>query len=192
MRTSCALLGALLFTAFLSTASAGPVTWTILSGNFTDGGTFSGSFQYDETTQSVGAYSIQTIGGSTAGFPDLLYSSTTKTVDPYVNGFGGLTSISFYDIAGTPAYGGRYRSLILEFSGTLTNGGGLFNIDPAAIGSGSLECYNCDPYREVASGGSITSRAAGIDAAVPEPASLTFAGTGLAFLLWRAIARRRS
>ena len=177
--------------AQMPAAQAGLVTWTLSNVQFDDGGSVSGYFQFDAVNLTVANYNLVTTGGNATNFPGLTYSSTTKTVDPYYNGFGGLASISFYDVApNNTVGGGAYRSLILEFNGLLTNLGGSFSVDAGALSSGSIECYNCNPNRKVVSGGSITGvPVAEVDpsSSTPEPGTLGLitAGSIAAFVLRR-------
>src|SRR5262245_61748591 len=58
----------------LPTLEAAPVTWTVVGGTFSDGGTMTGSLTYDAATFTCGSYSLSVSGGNTGDFPPLTYA----------------------------------------------------------------------------------------------------------------------
>lgn len=124
-----------------------PVQWTLSDVRFADGGTASGSFIYDADTTELSAWSVSVAGGNTGSFPALTYGSANST---------------FYSDSG---FGNPQPTLVLEIDAIrrqlrmtplapLTNAGGTvsLNLDTAGGNSGSIECFNCGPSREITAG----------------------------------------
>ena len=57
--------------ATAQSARADLIQWT-LSGDYSDGGTFSGTFTYDNVADDVTAYNISTTGGTSGIGPECL------------------------------------------------------------------------------------------------------------------------
>jgi uncharacterized protein (TIGR03437 family) len=148
---------------FLLTAGValcGPVTWTLSSAVFNDGGTLSGTFVFDADTGTVSNWNLATTTGSTlTGFTYTPASSTSS-----FTAAGSAVQCP----AGNCIYfnnNGNTRYLILGFAPALTDGGGTANLDLDGANSGaSYECLNCGTYRYLTSG-SVTA---------PLPQTLSF------------------
>lgn len=128
------------------TVQAPPKTWTLQGVTFSDGGTASGWFTYDATTQQISSWNIAVSGGNTNLFPTFVYTPTLSSADRSSDGvsmrygFGGPINPAFQ----------RKRWLTFVFNAPLTNAGGSVGI---AIDSPWVaECYSCDPYRRIVSG----------------------------------------
>lgn len=145
-------------------AQATPVTWTLGGVTFEDGGTASGSFTWDATTSTAGAFNISTAGGSF--LTPFTYDSTTSF-------FYGENY--FYSPSLLWAANDYSRYINFGFLTALTDAGGMvvlqtgFNSGTA----GGWECYNCNSVRGV-TGGYVTT------SSVPEPATLALFGIALA------------
>ena len=147
-------------------ASAAALTWN-LNAQFVDGGTATGTFDYDATNGVLSQFDIKTLAGSSPSnlfFPGTTYASGPST--------GSLESaIRLQLINGD-------RSLQALFADPLTNAGGTISLVPAfsfeklAFGGGLAV------IRDVANG-TVTSSAA----AIPTPALLPgLIGLGLGAL----------
>lgn len=161
-------LATVLFAFTASVALAGPVTWNV-NASFTDGGTLTGSFVFDASTNSVSTWNLTVSGGNTIQFPD--YTYTTDAVPVYYSGFFYPEIQLVFHIPATP------RLLVLSTVAPLTDAGGTVNlIGFVDVANFSGECHNCDPYRVLAEGGTL---AASESSAVPEPtpwSMMTLAG----------------
>ncbi|MFN7933869.1 MAG: hypothetical protein U0R19_11100 [Bryobacteraceae bacterium] len=100
-----------LLLAIAAMASAAPVTYNV-SGNFDTGGTFSGWFTLDGSTNSITESNITTTADP--GFPSVTYTSS-GTGSPYIQGndpsvpsdfsvlfFGPTGGLMFFWLSGTP------------------------------------------------------------------------------------------
>lgn len=155
MRTLCFLAAALLL--FVPAATAVPVTWTLDSVSFNDGGTASGWFIADADAPAVTSFEISVAGGNTANFPEFTYTSASVGQSAAFNPF----IVIFH--SGDSSQFGVERQLRLAFVTALTNAGGTVLLDVTS--PAMSECYNCSPYRAVT--GAVTSVEA-----VPEPATM--------------------
>lgn len=173
-----ALLGAVGALALSTTASATPVLWTLNNAVFIDGGIATGSFVWDADTQSFGAYDIFVSGGSNSAFPDAEYTNALEYVPPIYKDriVDGVEYIYFGFVLPQfePNYGNA-RSIRVPVVTALTNAGGTVAMLTSSPFGG--ECYNCNPWRALASG-YLTGEPA---PAVPEPASwaMMIGGLGL-------------
>lgn len=144
-----------------SPALAVPVTWNLNNVTFTDGGTATGSFTFDDAANAVSTFSIMVAGGNTDTFPAVTYDNS----DAGAFLFNAATfGFSLNDST---------REIRFVTDAALTSAGGSVNLTSGGL---AAECYNCSPYRLYASG---TLQAG----AVPEPATwammlLGFAGVG--------------
>ena len=138
-------------------ASAQNRTWTIEGGAFTDGATFSGSFNYDDLTDVYSNWNIVTTPGVLPGFNYNTANSYAFPNQLSTNSVAFLTNIT------TDSY------LNLAFASELSSAGSYAflpqNWNPNANSYlGSWECDNCTIVRGVMSG-QVTSVVSG----VPEP-----------------------
>lgn len=165
------LNAALLAAAFLSApmvAYAIPVTWTLSGVTFDDGGTASGSFDFDASLSDETAYSNISI--------------TTTTV-------GAYTGSSSYRGAGFnpneakmfDAYSNDGHSLFLRFDSALTGAAGtsvLTNSGGFASMETLFDLYDYSFLDRYVTAGSVTTLAS--VAAVPEPETYALMLAGLA------------
>ena len=132
MRAVLCRIGLLLILAS-ATAFSAPLTWTFSGVTFDDGGTLSGTFDYDAGTGTLGNYNIVASAGSTLG---------AFTYIPSNSSGGGFV---FFSNATFPIGGGlsENRVLVLQFATPLTNAGGTSAIAVNLNGAGPRECLNC-------------------------------------------------
>ncbi len=125
-------------------ASASPVAWTLQGVTFTDGGTASGSFVYDATTNTYSSVNITTTAGSVVlTGATLQYVSTGFT--PASSGV--LTAASnAANLTGT-------RAFALFFSPVLSNAGGSVSLTGQEASCADAACTNpAAPSRSVSAG----------------------------------------
>ena len=143
-------------------ASASPILWTLSGVTFADGGTASGSFDYDAATNTYSLVNITTTGGSITG-------ATYLALDPGFASTSGILSVvpnaGLGDFTGTPL-------LALGFGPHLSALGGTSSI---LAGSGEGTCINTT----CSMGTSLRNVTAGSVTAVPEPSTLTLLGAAL-------------
>jgi hypothetical protein len=157
----------LLLTSALAIAPvsfASTVTWNLNNVTFSDGATASGSFNFDADTNTLTTWNISVTSGVLSAFT---YSPTDSTAGSYFQVAGYQDELLFM-------VNGSTRQLRLTPVYALTDSGGTDPIDLNTFGngSGSVECNNCAPYREVVSGSLAT--------ATPEPGSVALLGLGFA------------
>lgn len=112
-------LAALCMTVVFSPkATATPVTWYLDDVTFTGGGTASGQFTFDATTDTYSGISISTSGGS---LPAITYTGD----------FSALSSALSLDATNNIAA----RFFFLGFASALTNGGGTVNLSGVSFES---------------------------------------------------------
>jgi hypothetical protein len=154
----------LLVTLLVSlTANAAPVTWTVNSLMFDDGGTGSGTFSYDADTNTYSNIDILTTAGTAStGAPYM------SVIDFAPNDADYLT-VMVVPLAGT-------HSLELSFAASLTNAGGIIAIEGVGESLCGQECmYPAVRLRDITSGQI---------SAVPVPAAVWLFGSALAGLGW--------
>jgi hypothetical protein len=111
-----------------SLVGAAPLVWTLSGVTLADGGSVTGSFTYDATTNTYSAINVTTSGGTSPGY-------TYTAYDP--NALGGQKS---YFLSAVPNPGlANFEGtpiLVIEY-GSLTNAGGTSSIN--VISSNSFE-----------------------------------------------------
>ena len=154
-------------------AHAGVATWTLNGVTFADGGTVSGSFDYDADTNTISDWSLDIAGGDTGTFPVITLDTGNSTV------FIGNTGDPQDRI--TFSLNGDTRQLRMTPVDALTNMGGTTDLDLATGGGGSggVECFNCSTFRLI-NGGSLESYA-DISIAKSDDPDPVLAGTQLTY-----------
>ncbi len=145
---------------------ASTVTWNLSNVTFSDAATASGSFDLNADTNAVTNWNISVSAGVLSAFT---YTPDNSTAGSYFQVPGYENELLFM-------MNGTTRQLRLTPLSTLTNLGGTVpvNLNTFGNGSGSVECYNCAPYREVVSGTLMTG--------TPEPAAVSLLGLGVAIV----------
>jgi hypothetical protein len=162
-----------------TSAQAAMKLWTINNAVFNDGGTWTGSFEWDATTQTFGNYSWTVSGGDTTTFPAVTYNNANAVVAASHGNFAyGTDQIHLYSFNTTAADPNvLFRSLYLTTVAELPNTGGTMQLDFTS-GYAAGECDNCAPYRPLVSGFLTSDITPG---GVPEPANwaLMIGGIGM-------------
>ena len=174
-------LAVILFGLAGTMAHAGVVvTWTFQNATLNDGGTINGSYNYDATLNLITNWSVTTSGGDTVTFPALNYNPGDSTAGVANDFQFNLTDAAAFCCSNP----NQPRILNVALAAPMTDAGGSINLITG--NSGTVECYNCNPFRSAA-GGSVV----GVEAVVPEPASgvLVFGAAALAAMIGRM--RRR-
>jgi len=184
MRTLITIIALAAVVGIAPATQAAPLTWTVVNGVFTDQATLTGSFVYNADTDTVSDFHLTVSGGDTATFPGLTYA---PGADFSGSGFMDLV-FRFTDSAPNPfsvVNPDKIRVLSLSALSPLTNAGGIVPLVPLVGIDGSVECYNCTPFRLLT--GSLAATSA---APVPEAGSLSLVAAGLAlgFLRFRKLA----
>jgi hypothetical protein len=161
------------------TSSSG-LTWTLDNVTFDDGGIATGTFDYDASSNSIVDFNITVSGGDEAAFPPFTYDPTTTKLAEYLDvtncDSGGncrrVVSVSFKidpSISST-----NLRLLALVTTVPLTDAGGTIplNTTTHVPNFPSVECYNCNPYREVVTGSLVAI--ASTPAPTPTPTDVPF------------------
>jgi len=182
-RSLIAALGLLVLLSLPSIASADGATWTLSGVTFDDGGTASGSFTYDATTNKYTLISVTTTAGT------LLSGASYNSLSPCC--LDSDTGLAFgpnvADFTNTPA-------LFLLFSAPLTNAGGTISLmfgflDPS-LDSAEDFCTNSDCTalsERLVTGGEVV----GVPStAVAEPSAISLLIVGLIVLLVGSILRK--
>jgi len=145
-------------------SSASTVSWNLNNVTFSDGATASGAFTFDADSNTLSDWNVSVTSGVLSAFT---YSPANSTAGSYFQETGYQDELLFM-------VNGSTRQLRLTPLDALTDSGGIdpINFNTFGNGSGSVECYNCAPYREVVSGSFAT--------ATPEPGSMALLGLGFA------------
>jgi hypothetical protein len=150
-------------------ANAGLIQWS-LSGDFSDGGTFSGSFTYNNATDAVTVWSFATNGGNSGIGPNTYSSSSTG--DYFT---GGASDIGFDTEVGISAPNYLYEDL--EFTDLTYATPGTIALTGAEYGTSCYFLGGCG-----LDGPSRTISGTAIGVGVPEPASASLLLAGIAVL----------
>ncbi len=162
-------------------AQAAPITWNLSNVGFADGGTASGSFQYDADTGSYSNIAITTTQVASFG-------ATYGTPNPVNPGNASLLLVIAdlpplaIDLTGTPA-------LALSFTSPLTNLGGTSDIISRSLGGFSFESTCSLASCSVVSGSTRDVVSGQVTTNVPAPATAALLSLAL---VGGALARRRS
>jgi hypothetical protein len=112
--------------SFANSASAVPLTWTLMSAVFNDGGSATGSFIFNADTNVYSNFGISVTGGDTTSFPPFTYSPTTSSLS-------GDDNDTFLLMRSNENPG---RFLVLGFlAEPLTDAGGVVPITTAVSGA---------------------------------------------------------
>ena len=173
-KTALLLLASSLVIAPVSFAST--VTWNLDNVTFSDDATASGSFNFDADSNTLSDWNISVTSGVLSAFT---YSPSDSTAGSYFQVAGYQDELLFM-------VNGSTRQLRLTPLDALTDSGRTdpVNLNTFGNGSGSVECFNCAPYREVVSGSFAT--------ATPEPRSIAFLALGIVSLSFWVHKRRNS
>jgi hypothetical protein len=159
-----------------SIASADGITWTLSGVTFDDGGTASGSFIYDATTNAYSSIDISTTATST--FAGATYTGLS----------GGFGSSSTGMLLGPVGDLTNTDLLFIMFAAALTDLGGTVSLD--GVGEGTCDNTDCSDNTLIRS---ITAgEVVGTPVSTPEPSGLLLLGMGLVALLVSAAIRKVS
>lgn len=153
-------------------ASAERITWNLENITFADGATATGSFTIDRDTKTWWDFNVSSTGGTLAAFT--FNGSNSHFI------FGGYGPNSYMMLT----HDGR-RYINFSFIDALTgaNAQGTHLINPEF----SWECYNCNPWRRIASG-AVTAEST----AVPEPGTLGMLLPALGMIGWMSRRRKKA
>lgn len=163
-----------------SIASADGITWTLSGLTFDDGGTASGSFNYDAVTNTYSAINVTTTTGTTltgatyTSLSDLASSSDT----------GLLFGASSVDLTGISL-------LMLLFDAPLTNSGGIVQVALLPPNDG-IEAICTSSDCSTFSSRSVTGGEVIGTVVTPEPPAISLLSIGLIVLLVTAAIRKVS
>jgi hypothetical protein len=127
-------------------AAAADIAWLLDGVTFTDGGTASGYFVYNADTGGFGDFSLSTSGGNTTDFPPFVYDETDAFGSTHQFDAGLQPSLLFTQ----DGSGSQLRQFRVTPTDALTDAGGTTVI--VLDYTGSNECFNCNPFRHIASG----------------------------------------
>jgi hypothetical protein len=145
-------------------AAAALLTWTVTGGAFNDGGTLSGTFVKDSTSNAVTNWNLSVAGGG-AFFPARSYTPSNSTFSSLALSGNPIASSIF------SASDEAFRELRLTPVAPLDGSATTVNLD-VAFGNGNVECFNCSPFRTISAGTLVLSAASPgvtIDSVIPSP-----------------------
>ena len=174
-RALITVAGLLVFFCLPSIASADGVTWDLMNVTLSGGGTASGSFVYDSTTNTLSDVNITTSAGTSFA------GATYLAANPGF-GFGSYLGPTFFEMTFVPnpslsAVGTPILVLISTPGGFPNSPAGTEIV--LAAGSGEYTCGNS----ACSARGSTLRFLSGDVVAAPEPSSLLLLGLGLAGLM---------
>ncbi len=146
---------------------ASTVTWNLSDVTFSDGASATGNFQFDADSNTFSSWNINVTAGALSAFT---YTNANSSPFDGVQASGYQPTFFF-------SQNGSTRQLRITPLTALTDAGGTvaINLNTWGGGSGSVECDNCTPYRNIVSGSLTTDSLGG----VPEPGSMCLLGIGL-------------
>ena len=146
---------------------ASTVTWNLSDVTFSDGASATGNFQFDADSNTFSSWNINVTAGALSAFT---YTNANSSPFDGVQASGYQPTFFF-------SQNGSTRQLRITPLTALTDAGGTvaINLNTWGGGSGSVECDNCTPYRNIVSGSLTTDSLGG----VPEPGSMGLLGIGL-------------
>lgn len=161
---------------FPQASTASIVNWSLNGVTFSDGATASGNFDWNADSQSISNWNINVTSGVLSAF----------TYNPADSSAGAYLQAAGYEKTFLISVTGSTRVLRITPLAALTNDGGIIgiNLNTFGGGSGSVECFNCGPYRLITAG-SLTSASA-IPAPAPEPATAALIGLGFGACVYLA------
>ncbi|QLE55738.1 hypothetical protein [Nostoc sp. TCL26-01] len=145
-------------------AFAASLTWTLQNVTFSDGGTATGTFDYDATTGVYTNWNISVSGGDTPNLTAFTYNPTSS--NPSYSPSIPSLELSSNELSDFDTNGSRQRQLRLPFLTLLTDAGGTISLDSSNLpsnliplfGAKGIECWNCFPFRFI-TGGQVVARA---------------------------------
>ena len=156
----------LLFSAF---AQAAPVTWTINGVQLNGGGTVTGSFDYDATTNAVSSINLV----SSAYGDDFVFNDA-NLFGVFVGLDGGIDTV---ELSASTESSNTLRNIGFYTDAPLTNAGGVIGIDTVY----DLVLVDFFPESEI---NCLNYSCTGTISAVPVPAAVWLFGSALAGLGW--------
>lgn len=170
----------LVLAAMASGARADSVTWTFTDVTMADGGTASGSFIYDASTNTVTSIFITTTAGTDSS--GATYRALDPGYGPYDFDMAFVIFPSLSDYTGTPA---------LEFQTIgdvpLTNAGGTIAVDVNEFTCTDAICNTADEVRGSIDGAELVGTVN-----TPEASSIVLLGLGLLAVAAVGVSRRKS
>jgi hypothetical protein len=170
-----------------SIASADSILWTLSGVMFSDGGTASGSFDYNSATNTFSTIMITTTGGTSFG--GATYSTLSGAFPGSSSSTGFIAGAAGGDFTGTAL-------LMLLFDNPLINTGGtvtdlLTTGDTNGGGEGTCDQADCSTQTQdrFITGGSASST---VGVATPEPSALSLLVVAFAAMLAGAAIRKAS
>jgi len=170
---------AVLMLATVPAASADDVTWTLTGLTFVGGGTATGSFTYDATTDTVTSIDIVTTGGPSG---TVTYTALDPGYGPYAFDMAFVPAPSLSDYVGQPALELQFQDSTGGLE-SLTNAGGVVIVDVNEFVCTNAVCSTADEVRGTLDGGTV------VGVPTPEPSALSLLAIGLLGLL--AVAGRK-